>query len=75
MTASSRILPVQSVRSESRQISNRSLRQHAANATEEPILPNFGGAAKVCFGALGSLFVFGSRTRNSGENSSIEVMI
>ena len=33
-----RILPVQSVRSESRQISNRSLRQHAANATEEPNL-------------------------------------
>jgi hypothetical protein len=55
--------------------SERTLNQNAANGRKEPILPNFGGAAKVCFGALGSLFVFGSRTRNSGENSSIEVMI
>lgn len=47
----------------------------AAKSHFEPILPNFGVAAKVCFGAFGSLFVFGSRKRNSDENSSIEVMI
>jgi hypothetical protein len=47
----------------------------AANSHCEPILPNFGVAAKVCFGTFGSLLVLGSRTRNSDENSSIEVMI
>jgi len=69
----SRILPVQSVRSESRQISNRSLRQHAANATEEPIL-----LKNSVFGEIGEFFARTVRptiqSEGFGQNGLLPLM-